>query len=86
MIALNHAVALSMHAGPAAGLVELERPELRAALADYHLFHAARSELLRRLGRRIDAREAGARALSRATTAPERQLLRGRLEALAADG
>jgi RNA polymerase sigma-70 factor, ECF subfamily len=61
--------------GPAAGLAELDRLDL----PDYHLFHAARADLLARLGRTAEAAGAYERALELATNATERAFLAGRL-------
>ena len=52
---------------------------LAPALNRYHYFHAARADLLRRLGRREAAADAYARALERARGETERAFLRGRL-------
>ncbi len=66
VIALNRAVALAEVRGPAAGLAAVEN--LRSSGLDgYHLFHAARADLLRRLGRSTEA--AAAYASARALTA-----------------
>jgi RNA polymerase sigma-70 factor (ECF subfamily) len=78
VVELNRAVAVAMAEGPAAGLAILDR----LALVDNHLFHAARADLLRRLGRRADAAEAYRRALQRAGTVAERRFLQGRLAAV----
>ena len=75
IIALNHAVAVAMAEGPAAGLALMERIELPA----YHLWHAARADLLRRLGRRDEAADAYQAALTLATNAAERAFLERRL-------
>ena len=54
VVALNRAVALAEVRGPAAGLAAVD--DLRSAALDrYHLFHAARANLLRRLGRHAEA-------------------------------
>jgi RNA polymerase sigma-70 factor, ECF subfamily len=78
VVSLNHAVAVAMADGPAAGLL------LTDALGDdldrYHLFHASRGDLLRRLGRSAEAVEAYRRALELATNPAERRFLRRRLE------
>jgi RNA polymerase sigma-70 factor, ECF subfamily len=58
VIELNRAVAVAMADGPQAGLVLLERPEMQQALARYHLFHAARADLLQRAGRLTEASSA----------------------------
>src|SRR5436190_19498209 len=54
VVALNRAVAVAMARGPAAGLPLVEA--LAEPLCDYHLWHAARADLLRQLGRNDDAR------------------------------
>ena len=51
----------------------------RGELADYHLAHAARADLCRRLGRVADARESYERALELARQEPERRFLMRRL-------
>jgi RNA polymerase sigma-70 factor (ECF subfamily) len=66
VVALNRAVALAEVDGPAAGLAAVD--DLRSAALDgYYLFHAARANLLRRLGR--DEEAAAAYAAARALTA-----------------
>jgi RNA polymerase sigma-70 factor (ECF subfamily) len=67
---------------PAAGLALVDGLLARGALADYHLAHAARAELCRRLGRVAEARAAYARALALVRQAPERRFLERRLAAL----
>ena len=63
VVALNRALALAELSGPAAALAEIE--PLAGRLDGYHLFHAARAELLRRPGSaRVEAAEANRRALS----------------------
>jgi RNA polymerase sigma-70 factor (ECF subfamily) len=78
VVALNRALALAELAGPAAALAEIE--PLAARLDAYHLFHAARGEMLRRLGRRGEARDADRRALALTDNPAERRLLESRLE------
>src|SRR5262249_13950438 len=51
VVELNRAVAVAMRDGPAAGLMLVEAILHRGDLGDYHLAHAARADLLRRLGR-----------------------------------
>jgi RNA polymerase sigma-70 factor (ECF subfamily) len=63
VVELNRAVAVAMHDGPAAGLAAGDAILARGELADYHLAHAARAYLCRRLGRTEDARAAYRRAL-----------------------
>lgn len=82
VVALNHAVAVAMAAGPRHGLALLEEREMEEALADYHLFHAARADLLRQEGQWHAARAAYRQALDLAQNAAERAFLRRRLEEL----
>ena len=81
VVALNRALALAELAGPAAALAELDPLEER--LESYHLFHAARGELLRRLGRRDEAAIAVRRARELTDNPAERELLEARLRELA---
>ena len=64
-----------MRDGPAAGLALVEAILARGDLADYHLAHAARADLCRRLGRTADARASYERAIALAKQAPERRFL-----------
>ncbi|EKM95246.1 ECF subfamily RNA polymerase sigma-70 factor [Stutzerimonas degradans] len=82
VIELNRAVALAMHRGPAAGLALLDELHARGALPDYHLLHAARADLLCRLGRYAEARQAYRMALQGVRLEPERRFLLQRLAAL----
>jgi RNA polymerase sigma-70 factor (ECF subfamily) len=77
VVALNHAVALAMADGPAAGLRALEG--LSADLGTYHLFHAARADLLRRNGQPAEAAQAYHEALELAGNPAERRFLARRL-------
>ena len=77
VVALNRAVAVAMRDGPAAGLAALDA--VLGELADYHLAHAARADLCRRLGRTQEARAAYEKALALARQEPERRFLRRRL-------
>jgi len=77
VVALNRALALAERDGPHAALAELT--PLAERLDGYHLFHAARADLLRRLGRAGEARIADERALTLTDNPAERQLLEGRL-------
>ena len=85
VVELNRAVAVSMRDGPAAGLALVDALLDRGQLTTYHLAHAARADLLRRLGRTPDARAAYTRALALARQAPERRFIRQRLDELATD-
>lgn len=78
VVGLNRALAVAEHDGPAAALAAIEPSADR--LDGYHLFHAARAELLRRLGRIDEARAANERALSLTDNPAERRLLLQRLE------
>ncbi|MEX2459522.1 MAG: RNA polymerase sigma factor [Actinomycetota bacterium] len=76
VVELNRAVAVAMAAGPGAGLAMIDAI---AGLEDYHLFHAARADLLRRLARPDEAAEAYRRAIALADNAVERTFLERRL-------
>lgn len=80
VIELNRAVAVAMRDGPEAGLRQIDAILARGDLRDYHLAHAARADLLRRLGDKSHAREAYVRALALARQAPERRFLQRRLD------
>jgi RNA polymerase sigma-70 factor (ECF subfamily) len=80
VIELNRAVAVAQAQGEEAGLALLDRVE---GLNRYYLFHAARADLYRRLGRAADAREAYERALQLAPSDVEREFLQRRLTELA---
>jgi len=77
VVALNRAVAVAMAHGPAAGLALVD--DLAAELDGYHLFHSARGDLLRRLGRRDESAAAYERALALAENPVERAFLERRL-------
>jgi len=77
VVSLNHAVAVAMADGPEAGLPLVEA--LAESLAAYHLWHAARADLLRRMGRRAEAAAAYRQALGLAHNETERRFLEGRL-------
>ena len=77
VIALNQAVAIAMWQGPALGLPRIDA--LKGELADYHLWHAARADLLRRLDRKKEAAAAYRAALACVGSAPERRFLERRL-------
>jgi RNA polymerase sigma-70 factor, ECF subfamily len=80
--ALNRAVAIAMRDGPAIALPLVD--QLAPDLGGYHLWHAARADLLRRLGRAADAAAAYREALARAGSDPERRFLARRLAELGA--
>jgi RNA polymerase sigma-70 factor (ECF subfamily) len=82
VVELNRAVAIAMRDGPAVGLTLIDAILSRGDLAEYHLAHAARADLCRRLGRTSDARSSYERALALARQEPERRFLAGRLAEL----
>jgi RNA polymerase sigma-70 factor, ECF subfamily len=72
VVELNGTIALAEAEGLEAGLRAIDQLE---ELDTYHYFHAARADLLRRLGRPVEARVAYARALELAHSEPERRFL-----------
>jgi RNA polymerase sigma-70 factor, ECF subfamily len=82
VVELNHAVAIAMRDGPAAGLTLIDAILARGDLADYHLAHSARADLCRRLGQNAEARVSYQRALSLTQQEPERRFLERRLNQL----
>ena len=84
VIELNRAVALAMRDGAEVGLRQVESILARGELADYHLAHAARADLNRRLGRWEQARSAYQRALQLSQQGADRLFLERRLAELPA--
>ena len=82
VVALNRAVAVAMADGCDAGLPLVDA--LQPALDGYHLWHAARADLLRRLGRRAEAVESYQRAYALAHNASELRFIARRLAELGA--
>ena len=82
IVDLNRAVAVAMRDGPAAGLVLIDAILAGGDLNDYHLAHAARADLCRRLGRTAEARASYRQAMEFARQEPERRFLERRLEEL----
>jgi RNA polymerase sigma-70 factor (ECF subfamily) len=82
VVELNRAVAVAMRDGPVEGHAAIDAILDRGDLVDYHLSHAARADLCRRLGRTADARNAYEQALTLARQEPERRFLEGRLAEL----
>ncbi len=82
VVELNRAVSIAMRDGSEAGLVLIDAILERGDLGDYHLAHAARAELSRRLGKVNNAKEAYERAISLARQEPERRFLARRLAEL----
>jgi RNA polymerase sigma factor (sigma-70 family) len=77
VVRLNRAIALGELAGPEAALAEVT--QLAEPLDGYHLYHATRAELLRKLGREAEARAALERALELTLNPAERSLLHRKL-------
>jgi len=79
IVSLNRAAAVAMVEGPRAALALIDELAAGRELDDYHLLHAARADLLRRLGSDAEAAESYARALALATNDAERRFLERRL-------
>ncbi len=79
VVELNRAIAVAMRDGPEAGLALVDALLARGELATYHLAHSARADLCRRLGRKMEARAAYARAIELTQLEPERRFLEKRL-------
>lgn len=82
IVALNRAVAVAMRDGPAKGLELVDELLEGGALANYHLAHAARADLCRRLGKSPEARLSYEQALALTKQEPERRFLEKRLAEL----
>jgi len=78
IVELNRAVAVAMRDGPAVGLTLVDE----LAMPDYRLWHAARADLLRRMGRGEEARLAYAAALQMTTQEAERRFIARRIAEL----
>ena len=83
VVALNRAAALGMRDGPEAGLAAIEAVLAKGALESYHLAHAARADMQRRLGLAEAACASYQRALELARQPAERRFLHARLDQLA---
>jgi len=81
VVALNRAVAVAEVDGPQAALEIVDALDLDR----FHLLHAVRADLLRRLGRGAEARDAYDAAIARTDNEAERRFLQGRRDGLAAD-
>jgi RNA polymerase sigma-70 factor (ECF subfamily) len=82
VVELNRAVAVAMRDGPSAGVALIDAILSRGDLEKYHLAHAARADLCRRLGRRAEARASYQRALRLTQQEPERRFIERRLSEL----
>lgn len=80
VIALNRAAAVAMGEGCERGLALMDELRQSGELDRYHLFHAARADLLRRLKRNAEAADSYRRALELATNEAERNYLGRRLQ------
>jgi RNA polymerase sigma-70 factor, ECF subfamily len=82
IISLNHAVAVAMSEGLEQGLAMIDRTGSGGELESYHLYHAARADLLRRMERKAEALESYHRGLALTTNAVEVRYLRRRIAEL----
>ena len=83
VVALNRAVAVAMHTGYVQGIALVDQLLTLPAMQDYHLAHAARADLCRRLQRWDEARTSYKAALALAQLEPERRFLERRLSEIA---
>ena len=79
IVSLNRAVAVALVDGPQPALALIDALAATGDLDGYHLLHAARADLLRRLGSKVEAAESYARALALVTNDSERRFLERRL-------
>ena len=84
IVLLNRAVAVAMIEGPRPALALIDRLAATGQLDSYHLLHAARGDLLRRLGSSVEAAASYERALSLVTNESERRFLQRRLHEMQA--
>jgi len=82
VVELNRAAAIAMRDGPEAGLELIDELLARGELRDYLFAHAARADLLRRVGRAAEARAAYERAIALSRQEPERRFLERRVREL----
>ena len=85
VVELNRAVAIAMRDGPQAGLALVDGLLAGGQLDSYHLAHAARADLCRKLGRTTEARDAYELAVALAQQAPEKRFLARRIAQLDAE-
>jgi RNA polymerase sigma-70 factor (ECF subfamily) len=83
VVSLNLAVAIAMSEGLERGLAMIDSLGAEGELDSYHLYHAARADLLRRMGRNREALESYQRGLTLTTNAVELRYLRRRIAELA---
>jgi RNA polymerase sigma-70 factor (ECF subfamily) len=82
IVSLNRAVAVAMADGPGQGLALMDALAATGELENYHLLHAARADLLRRIGSSAEAAKSYTRALALASNESERRFLERRLREL----
>lgn len=82
IVSLNRAAALAMVEGPLPALEQIEKLAAGGELDSYHLLHAARADLLRRVGAKLEATVSYQRALELVTNESERRFLERRLREL----
>ena len=82
VVRLNHAVAVAMVHGPAAGLVLLDELRADERIADDHRIHAVRGHLLERMGDHTAAHDSYRTAAGRATSVPQQRYLHERADRL----
>jgi RNA polymerase sigma-70 factor (ECF subfamily) len=86
IVSLNRAAAIAMVDGPGPALALIDALAAAGTLERYHLLHAARADLLRRLGRGAEAATSYRRALALATNDAERRYLERRLREVGRQG
>src|SRR5436190_1367636 len=86
IVALNRAVAIAMVVGADPALALVDALGARGDLDGYHLFHATRADLLRRLGRMTEAASSYTRAIALAANDAERRFLQRRLREVQSAG
>ena len=79
IVSLNRAVAVAMVEGPEPALALIDAVAATGDLDEYHLLHAARADLLRRIGSTVEAGKSYERALTLVTNESERRFLERRL-------
>jgi RNA polymerase sigma-70 factor, ECF subfamily len=79
IVSLNRAVAVAMADGPQAGIALIDELAASGSLDGYHLLHAARADLLRRIGASSEAAKSYTKALELVTNDSERRFLERRL-------
>jgi len=86
IVSLNRAVAVAMADGPRPALQLIDNLVAEGNLDGYHLLHAARADMLRRIGSSGEAAKSYARALALVTNDSERRFLERRLREVQASG